>query len=371
MCAVFSHTTALKYFRTPPEVHALYEHYPDLDYEQGKRWVARSANAGESPFGSMAPPFHLLISEKRVGYPSDSFIYHVWANEVLPGMIWDTEHGFSVTSPMFTLMSLGRWLSTHQLTMLLYEFMGTFTVYRPTEGVREALQSKIDSNTLSAIDGWVPALDADDNLTDLWKRPPLIQWNDFNRFVSSVEGVPGVGKLKAAARDVYGMASSPFEVRAAMLLGMPRRRGGQGFAPLELNYPIPLSAQARRICTERTCFADLYFEGDERRPPLIVECQGNAYHGGERAAEDDNRAMALQSMGHTVLRLRSQQLKDEYRLDDTAKCIAGLLHADLKPKSKGLKRAERSLLADLSIDWWNLGEIQRVSRPRNKFGARN
>ena len=364
MCAVFSHTSALQYLRTPPQVHMLYEHYPDLDYEQGKRQVVRMAKSGEAPFGAISLPLHLLVSSRTDTYESESFHYHVWSGEITPGLIRDIDYGFSVTSALFTLLNLSSWLTEAQVTMLLYEFMGNFTVYKPTEEIREALQGHIKAGNLATVDGWEPSLNPEGELTDLWKRPPLVAWEEFNRFIERMKGVSGVARLENAAKNVFGCAASPFEVRAAMLLGMTKRRGGQGFKPLELNRRIQLTAQARRISRKKTCTVDLYL-GGSKGAPLIIECQGNAFHGGyKKSEEDDNRAMALQSMGYSVLRLRSEQISDEAHLDDTAKCIADLLGKELKPKSKRLKDAERALLEELSINWWNLGEIRRAPRKR-------
>ena len=327
------------------------------------------AKSGENPFGAIGFPLHLLVTSRKETYASQYFQHHVWCQELSPGLIWDTEYGFSVASPLFTLLNLASRLNEIQITMLLYELMGDFTIYEPTKEIRDALQKQIKSGELPKTDGWEPALGSESVLTSLWKRPPLVSWDELNRFIERMRGASGIGRLERAAKNVFGSAASPFEVKAAMLLGMARRRGGQGFGPLELNRRIILSAQAKRISHKRSCTADLYLGGDGHSP-LIIECQGKAFHSGsEKSEEDDNRTMALQSMGYTVLRLRSEQISDEEHLEDTAECIASLLGRQLKPKSERLKRVERTLLKELSVDWWNLGEVHRSPRKKKRSAA--
>lgn len=365
MFTVLSHTSALQFYRTPPIVHNLYELYPCLDYAQGKRLAAKRNKAGEHPFGSIEFPLHLLLSNKTSSCASGSYLYHIWSHELVPGMINETDYGISVASPLFTLMGLASKLHETQITMLLYELMGSFTVYKPTPELRDYLNGLIESGKFDIVDGWKPALGTDGKLTNLWQRPPIVQPEELNRWFSHTKDEWGVKKLRNAARDVFGVALSPFEVKAAMLLGMPRRRGGAGFGPVEMNKRIRFSSQAQRISKQSVCYADLYFEANDRHAPLIIECQGNAYHSGiEKSRDDDNRTMALQSMGYNVLRLRPEQIIDETALEDTVRVIARLLGTEIEPKSEKLKKTERSLLANLSIDWWDLGRISRAARKK-------
>lgn len=356
MYAVLSDISALQFHRTPPVVHALFSRYPDISYELGRRTVAKRMRAGEHPFGSICSPIHVMVTNKSSGYALDSFVNHVWTRELVPGLVWDTEYGVSVTSPLATLLQVGMHVSTAQLTMLLSELMGGFAVYEPTDEVASWLRQQIACDSLPHVGGWRPASGNGDSLTNLWMRPPLIGAQELERFIDKMKGVPGVARLKRAARDACAGALSPFEVQVAMLLGMPRRRGGMGLGPFQINHRIHLTQQARRIVAQSKCDADLFIEGDEHHAPLVIECQGAGYHGNlQQSTHDDNRSMALQSMGYTVLRLRYEQIRDEEHLESTAACVARLLNTELAPKAERLMQAERNLMADVLVDWWRIG----------------
>lgn len=233
---------------------------------------------------------------------------------------------------------------------------GSFTVYRPDAAVRTYLQNAIDQGIIPIIDGWKPMLDSGNMLTDLWQRPALIDIEEARHVVECIQKVPGAACLRRALRDVWGNARSPFEVQAAMLLGLSRRRGGHGLGPFELNKRIRLSESARAIARQRECWADLYLEGTEGHPPICIECQGAAYHNdSQRCVMDDNRALALQSMGMVVIRLRYEQISDSWRLQHTANYIESLLGMARPEKSKQLEVKERKLRANVLVDWWTLG----------------
>ena len=355
---VLSYWSALAYYRTPPIVHELIGSYPDISTLVGKREALRC-----NSFGALDLPVHVLVSHKNEAYPAQSIAPHVWSNVIEPGMICLTEWGFEVTSPLMTLLNLASRLSTYQTMMLVHEFVGTFAVYRPSDTVRDTLQRLAASDGIPVVDGWRPSFDAHGRLTDLWQRRPLIELSEFEPFLSRFRKVHGLERLRDAVSNVWGSASSPFEVQAAMLLGLPYRKGGWGLGPFELNKPIRLSPRARDIASKNMCYADLYIEGKKGHPPLVIECQGSSVHTNDTAASDDNRAMALQSMGYSVLRLRYEQIRDDAHLRNTAACVASLVGRKLPPKSERLERKALELQASVLIDWNSLscGPRRRTS----------
>lgn len=352
MNIVLSHSSAFRYYRTPPVVLALYGDCYGIDVSRERRRALR----GSGSFGPLDMPIHVLVRSKTHVKATKTCIPHIWSGEIAPGMIRATDLGFAVTSPVFTMLCLAAKSSVAQVTMMLYELMGLFAVYRARHGEREYLQKLVDTGSFPIIDGWKPMLDNNGNITDLWDRPPLITIDEAQRFCNQFRGMRGIGRLRQALDDVWGVARSPFEVQAAMLLGLPRRRGGYGFGSFELNKAIRLSDAARAIARQQTCCIDLYAEGAEGLPPIAIECQGAGYHGGsERNAMDDNRALALQSMGLTVVRLRYEQIADPWRLQQVASFLLGKHGRVWAPKTERLEQKERELRADVLTDWWRLG----------------
>lgn len=351
MDKIFTHSTSFMYYRIPPLVHELYGDYPDISLLLEKHAVLRSG-----AYGPFDLPLHVLVTDKAQNNVTKTCKTHVWGGELLPGMVLDADYGFSVASPAFTLLNLAATTSVLHLTMMLYEMMGSFAVYRPSEDMRRYLQGLVDAGRLPMVGGWKPMLNRSGKLTDLWSRPPLLMLEGAWAFVDQMQSVRGVGRLKRALQNVWGEARSPFEVQTALLLGLPRRNGGYGFGPFELNKRIRLSPSARSLASQNVCYADLYLEASEVRPALIIECQGADYHeGSERNALDDNRALALQSMGFVVVRLRYEQLCDPWRLQCVARYLGRELGIPWIPKSEGLEQKERVLRSGVLIDWWTLG----------------
>lgn len=358
---ILSHTSALQFHRTPPIVHELVENYPSLLTGNDKRRLVRM----EHPFGAIEKPLHLLVPEKRLVHASSLCVYHSWTQRLPPGAIEETDYSLSVTSPLFTTICLASVIPTVELTMLIHELVGTFSVYRPPREIREELQRLVDASRLPIVDGWRPSLDTEGKLTDLWQRPPLLTIDELRDLALEMQNCTGVHKLNQALKDVHGIASSPLEVQSSMLLGMSRRKGGWGLGPFEHNKRIVLSRRARTIARQNVCTIDLYIEGNKNHGPIAIECQGGPFHdGNDRAAHDDNRALALQSMGITLIRLRGDQIYDAKRLEYVAAFLAKLLNKPRKTKSASLKRKELELRASVLIDWWTLGSYSVKRAPQ-------
>ena len=348
---ILSHVSALQFLRTPPVVHQMYGSYPDISSRSAKRALIRAP----APYGSISLPLHVLVANPSEAYRGRSYMTHTWSMPMPPEALIDTEYGVTVTSPLFTIQCLSPRLSIAQVTMLLYEMAGTFSVYRPVSRIRSCLQRLVDAGRLPSVGGWRPMIGLDGQLRDLWRRPPLVELADLNRHIVAASGLYGAKRLASGARDVHGVAASPFEVQVAMLLGLPRARGGFGLGPFEHNKRIAFSGRARTLSDKGVCYGDLYVEGVQGHQPVLIECQGSAYHGLSNASSDDNRAMALQSMGITVVRLRQEQIVNPRRLSSTAGFIAELLGKSAVPHTAKQGKKAARLHADVLADWWEIG----------------
>lgn len=349
---ILTHRSALVHHRTPPLVHYMYERYPHVDTLRDKHLVLKAS----VPFGAIEFPLDALVFDKKCANTTKTCAFHVWSGALQPGMIIDTEWGYSVTSPLFTVLTLASRMSRPELTMLLHECIGTFAVYCPPLALKRELQKLIDARQLPVIERWRPMLGPDGQLASLWHRPPLFCKAEAERFADRHAGERGAARLRDALRDVHGEAASPFEVQAAMLLGMPSRRGGWGLGPFEHNKAIRLSRRAQVMCHQSICYIDLFVGANDAHGDIGIECQGNRYHADEqRAARDDGRTMALQSMGITTVPLRYEQISDMWRLEATAALVAKLMHKKIRAKTPSAISKTLELMRAVQSDWWGLG----------------
>ena len=344
--------SAFRFWRTPPLVLRLMGPFPDVSTPSGKRTLKHLGTL----FGGIELPIHVMVDDPRLLRNNVTVKTHLWSGELPRGAIRDTELGVCVASPLFALLSLTPHLSVNQLSMAMYELVGTFAVYRPNQTVHDYLQQLIDRQLLPLDEGWRPCLTPDGKLTGLWQRNPLVTLDELRSFARSIYGMRGAKRIATAVENVFGITSSPFEAQAAMLIGLSRRRGGRGIRPIECARTIRLEGDARRIHPHHDCVADLYIEGDGAHRSIVIECQGQDFHStGPQARHDDNRALALQSMGYTVIALRSEQISDPVRFESVIRYISRELGRPIKPQTAKLEQAEKNLRRDLFVDWWGLG----------------
>lgn len=300
-------------------------------------------------------PVHLLIGDGSPRTGAINVRPHVLAGDLPFGSIASTPLGIDVVSPLVALFQLGRRIPETHLIMAMYEFCGWFTVFKPSPAI-EALLEDYSLELNASSFGWRRILSAEGKATDLWQRPPLIEIDELSAFAEIMRSRRGGAIFYEAAQRVTGVAASPFEVQASMLLGLPRKKGGEGFEGLKNNQRISFSKDALVISGRRSCFADILLESRETDASLVVECQGRMVHGsGTAVMSDSDRATALQHMGYDVLLLTYSQIAKSDNFDVIRKMIASKLGLKYQSKGKLLLERERELRRDLFVDWNMLG----------------
>lgn len=352
MSEVFCGPTAFKLHRIPPQVIGL---CPPLPQPRGdkNRVELRSHPIVREILGV---PLHRLVFSRNELSNGKLFRDHFWSGECPFGSIWEHELGVSVTSPAMTLLGLASTIPFPQLLMAVYEMCGGFAVFRPSEGIEEAMRKYWHGGT-ERLGLWKRVMSIKGAPTSLWMRPSLLGLDELKRFASEVAGHRGARPLAEAAELVTGVCESPFEVQASLLLGLPRRFGGMGFTDIENNKVIHLSSDARALCGKSTCRADIYLEGNGVAGPVDIECQGAMVHdSGESAIFDSRRTAALQSMGIDVVPVTFDQISDPRSFGALAALVAKRSGRKLAPKTEGLQRRELDLRRNVLIDWDTLGE---------------
>ena len=346
--------SAFRLYRVPPAILALYPPLPNLAGDRHRRML-RCHPLVEEVLGD---PVHLLVEKRSCFTGADHIDQHLMTRSLPLGSSIDIEElELSVTSPIATLFTIARSVSLPHLIMAMYEFCGSFTLYRPSSSAEKAWSELERVGSLAQLGGWRRVTSASGAPSDLWMRPPLLQINELEDFAQSVHGMRYAKRFEDALSLVAGITASPFETQAAMLLTLPRILGGEGFTGFECNYHLRLTKAAQRIANKEYVVIDLFHEGDEEgHPPLAIECQGKLVHDGvDPGISDANRMAALQTMGIDVLPLSYRQIADPINFDLVVKLIAKKTGSRLLQKSKRLIDKQDKLRREIFIDWLTLG----------------
>lgn len=339
--------SAFNYHRIPPQVLGL---YPAVSLDNMDR---RCCNLGNHAFVEdlLHMPLHRFVfSREQVGSRS-LFKSHLLTQEPPPGSFRQTEHGFDVASPEFTLLNLATQVSRNQLLMACYEMCSSFAVFTPCERAQHQLDETISLKLIPPDCGWKRVVDTKGNDTNLWKRAPLLTTADIAAFAKQAAGLRGVKQLRWAAERMTGQTASPFEVQTSMLISLPRDEGGLGIE-ITNNARIPLSEAARSLYDKTCCYADILIESSTDSMGVILECQGRSAHGSEAASlSDAERATALTSMGYDVIQITYEQIKDTKSFNNVAELIHKKAGLPFCPKTEQERAAEDALRRELLVNW--------------------
>lgn len=350
MDPILCSSSAFRYHRVPPHLLNLYPRPPELRGNRDYRSVANSplvADILDVPLTRFATTQNVRTNTKLY---RDMFIKH----ELPPGSLTETEHGFLVTSPAMTLLTMARTVSRVHLLMAAYELCGEFSVFHPCKRSEYLLDQAFAQGFLDSSKGWQRVENSHGGKTDLWKRPACTDPSEIESFCKHARGLHGIKKLAWAANHVSGAAASPFEAQASILLSLPRRIGGEGLE-IKNNQRIALSTAARSIYRKACVYADILIEGGPKGD-VVLECQGRSVHDSEAAGiSDSNRTTALESMGYSVILLTFEQLKDPVNFETVLELIARKSGVRRKEKTDAQREATAQLRRELFIDWTTLG----------------
>lgn len=349
--------SAFYYYRIPPQVLGL---YPAISLGNiDRRCCGLGSHAVVKDL--LHAPLHRLVFTRAQSGSRSLFKSHLLTQEPPPGSIRQTEHGFDVTSPEFTLLSLATQVSRNQLLMACYEMCSSFAVFTPCERTQQQLDEAISLKFIPPDCGWKRIVDTKGNDTNLWKRAPLLSAADIAAFAKQAAGLRGVKQLRWAAERMAGQTASPFEVQTSMLVSLPRDEGGLGIG-ITNNARIPLSEAARSLYDKTCCYADILIESVTDSMGVILECQGRSAHDSEAASlSDAERTTALTSMGYDVIQITYGQIKDKRSFGNLAELIHKKAGLPYTPKIKQECDAEDALRQELLVDWDDLFAARQAS----------
>lgn len=297
-------------------------------------------------------PIDILLTKQSQRHSSIFLKPHLWQKQLPEGGIMSLFGDIGITSPAFTLLELAARANDIQTLMMASEICGSFAVYNPPSLIREALEKLLPTKQnpkrhIPIIGGWRPFVDSKGHLSSLWQRPPLVHPCDLALLAERSESRRGAARLKLTSELVKGSAASPFEVQTALLLGLPRRCGGQGLDGFVCNKRIDLTHRATLLAEKRHCYCDLFWEEG-----LDLECQSTLVHqNAESYLADSERALALESMGIKVLPITFDQISSRERFDAVSQLIAATLGLNLPKKTPRQQSQELELRRQVLIDW--------------------
>lgn len=291
-------------------------------------------------------PVEVLTNDASRFHKSPLVRVRIWTHDLPFGSLVQIANDVCVTSPAFTMLQLAGHFDVARTVLLASELCGSFAVYKTPAPIARVLQDLIDHDRLPTLGGWEPSL-RDGKLTDLWMRPPLLEPADLRQIAAVSESRFGRSTLERAAQLVVPGAASPFEVQAAVLLGFPRRLGGEGFSGLQHNARVPFSPEARLLAGKSCCYCDLWWDDG-----VDVECQSAQHHSKlGNYLSDSERTAALKAMGIEVIPITFAQLKHEKSYAALVKLIAGARGIRLRTKTeRELAHAEK--LRQLVFSYW-------------------
>lgn len=346
--------SAFNYFRIPPQVLGL---YPAINLgNMDRRCCGLGSHAVVKDL--LHAPLHRLVFTRAQSGSRSLFKSRLLTQEPPPGSFRQTEHGFDVTSPEFTLLNLATQVSRNQLLMACYEMCGSFAVFTPCKRAQQQLDEAISLKLIPPDCGWKRVVDTKGNDTNLWKRPPLLSAADIAAFAKQAAGLRGVKQLRWAAEHMTGQTASPFEVQTSMLVSLPRDEGGMGIN-IANNVRIPLSDAARSLYDKTCCYADILIESNIDSMGVILECQGRSAHDSEAASlSDAERTTALTSMGYDVIQITYEQIKDTKSFNNIAELIHKKAGLPYIPKTDQERTAAETLRRELLVNWDELFSVK-------------
>lgn len=344
MSQIISSTTAFNLYRTPPQVRAL---FPNFGIQST---ISNRMTLLESDFvlQCLKKPICVLANERTARNCKENYKKKYWAGEIPKEFVWDIEGVGLVASPGFTLFTLAEELSFVELVMAMYEMCGTFVAFTPSAEVEALMQKGENKGDFHLYEKWgrVKNLSTGEG-TNLWKRPPLTTKDELAKVAELTKGRNGHSKFVQAIECVSGVCASPFEVKASMLLSMPRCLGGKGLK-IENNKEMVFSKKAARIAGRQRAFLDIYVESKLNGKMVAIECQGGMVHDNGRSfLSDANRAAALQIMGIDVIPLTYRQIAHKESFDAIVDTVGSILGLRQRVKSEHYQQQENSLRAAL------------------------
>ena len=308
MKAFISHQSALEFWRI------------QLVLPQSDSWRCRATLSGNLPaieqvwLPGLTLPLHIMLQKAGTRRTRQEMKQHVFTGQTPAGCFISIDNTLFVSTPEFCFLQMADTLPLVRLIELGYELCGSYSMH--TEG---------DPN--------IPT-------RGFHLRDPLTNVKKLEAFVSRMPGIKGHQKAVRALRYILDGSASPMETKLSIILSLPYKLGGFGFAQPELNRRIIPSKTGKRVSNKASYFCDLFWPDND----LAVEYDSALYHAGQnQIAEDSKRRNSLITMGIAVVAVTKQQLYDEKEFEKIAWAVAKCLGKRINFRNSSFAAAHQDL----------------------------
>lgn len=331
---IVGYESAEKFYRRVRRDHDLYmcnilEVFYELDALRLMDEQDHSADTSIRPIGSPAdlptraraildtlgiePPLDVIVGRECNRRNSELVRCHVWSGPLSDGLLAPIGDDCLVCAPELVALQLARNASLVETMQRVYELAGRFALSNAEHGM-----AKVVPRPISSIE-----------------RMELLASLDT--------AVRGGDLMRRALRYASDNARSPMEAQVATLMSLPRRLGGQGLGPAELNARVDVNDAARKLTSHRFFELDMFY----RNAGVDIEYGGYHHDNPLRRADDNERRAALMAMGIEVIDLSSYPLNSPDKLEGVADIISSRLGKRRRPATMATRHATGSLVREL------------------------
>lgn len=256
----------------------------------------------------------VLVGDESKAQRSKEHVCRVLKTPLISGMFCRIDENAYVTSPEMTFVQMANRMTFIELIMLGIELCSTYAPSPYTKRFEER-----------------PAVTS---------RNRLISF--CNRAVK--EHMRGATTALKALRWVVDGSNSPAETALFMLLCLPVRLGGYGFAQPNMNPVTPLGKRASNMLGYNSMRCDLHWV-DER---VVVEYDSDQEHlSSQSASQDAKRRNVLGFEDITVITVRKPMIAAPNAFNDVARQLAKALGRQLRHRDLELTKARSDLRVEL------------------------
>ncbi len=246
--------------------------------------------------GARTTPYHLAIDSAHRIAPRPDIQRHSFREPFPRKAFIRLSPKISLVSPefLFVKLSAAGDLDEIDLALIGYELCGLYVLDPDDES-------------------WTGQISTGASLTNALK---------IDRMIQACGGRRGIARARSAAGLIADRSNSPMETVLAALFGFPRRLGGLGLGPIEMNRKVATTTGDRWV--------DLFFVGKG----VGLEYKGREAHSIEKVGRDDRRQNKLVGSGVAVLNVWYEDLADANLFDQLVHDVCNALGVRLRIRSK-------------------------------------
>lgn len=259
-----------------------------------------------------------MVSDVNKAWKNKRIEFHIRPKSIPKKSILTLSNNIKCVCPELLLIQMASKLSIENLSLMLMEFAGTYTITPETQQATN-VNSKLISFNQST--------------------------NYLNKYCNLNKNGHGLHKIAKAITFCAENSASPMESRLYIKLCGPRSLGFYGCKNLKMNAPINVSNKSALIAGQKTIVPDISCI----KKKVAIEYDSSQFHENViRDQKDKRRRDALVNEGWKVHTIIPQQLKNPYTFDVIARNILKDLGQDYRIRCKNFETVRNDAFLRLS-----------------------